>query len=138
MIRFQKIKDCILMLVCSWTIAAVPASAQHAVAVPANSQQEVRVETEVITVTRTEASPSQIQRKPGRFFLLLKTQDAGLNLSLVPVSGAPDASKLAGAVDVPTLQKRKKSAGLVDLPPGTYQLQIQPGGKTICTITIAE
>jgi hypothetical protein len=40
-------------------------------------------------------------------------------------------------LDLPGLQIRKRSAGLVDLP-GTDPLQVLPIGKTICTIGIAE
>lgn len=105
-----------------------------------SNQARVHIETETVTVTRTTASPATITRKPGPFFLHLKTEvrDPGLNLSLVSVSVMSDTSKLANALDLPRLRRKTRSAGLVDLPPGTYHLQVLPEGKTICTITIAD
>lgn len=116
---------------------AAPALAQEAITPHA---EIVRIETETVTVTRAAAFPSQIARKPGPFFLELKTQvpDPGLNLVWVAVVPVADPSKLAKVLDVPALQKKKRSVGLVDLPPGVYQLQVQPNGKTICTISIGE
>jgi hypothetical protein len=116
--------------------AQSPTPAPPVVANPAPAKQ--RIETEVIAVTRAGAYPSKIVRKPGVFFLQLVTQipDSQLNLTLAPVVAVPDASKLQGIVDAASLQRRKISAGLVNLPSGEYQLQSLPGGKTICTITI--
>jgi hypothetical protein len=115
----------------------VSALAQEPVRKPATT---TRIQTETVTVTRAAAFPSQITRKPGPFFLELRTPapDSELNLVLVPAVQLLDLSKLRSVLDLPALRRRRRSAGLVDLPPGVYYLRLQASSKTICTIRIGE
>jgi hypothetical protein len=108
-------------------LGAVPAAA------PADKSEKKRIETETVTITRGGAVPSEITRKAEPFFLriIMPLPDLQLSVNLVSPGALPDPSKLRGAVDLLSLQKKRRSAGVIDLPPGEYHLQSTATGQTL-------
>ena len=96
-----------------------------------------RIETEIIALTPAGAVPATIVRKAEPFFLLLLTQakQTPFDVSLVPVAALPDPLKLQGIINQHSLEKKRRSAGLIDLPPGEYHLQTSDS-QILCTITL--
>ncbi len=128
-----------LVLVLS-TVGAVFAqsngTSRSAAATAAAAKQHI--ETEIVTLQGGRAFPSQITRKPGIFFLEIigRTADPALNIALLPTSPGLDKVSVANAVDLKSLQVKRRSAGAVDLLPGEYQLQSTATGQVLCTITV--
>jgi hypothetical protein len=109
-----------------------------AVAAPSRANT-TKVETEVIEINDFAAFPSEITRKPGKFFLLLVNKIRNKQTAFVfDALGAPAAvtSGLAKAVNLTTFQQLKHTAGLLDLPPGEYHLNVQGTGTTLLKIII--
>ena len=98
-----------------------------------------RVETEVVVVTTSAALPDQIKRKPGKFFLVLKSKPGSAMPAVVfdsPGFAATQVSTLTQGFNVALLQKLNHGAMLLDLPTGELDLKSQATGKVLLKIII--
>jgi hypothetical protein len=104
--------------------------------IPANA---TRIETEVVVVTNSAAVPNQIKRKPGKFFLLLKSK-SGSALPAVffdsPGFAATQVSSLTQDFNSALFQRLNHGAMLLDLPTGEIDLKSRATGKVLLKITI--
>ena len=102
---------------------------------PAVTITSQRIETEIITVTPSGASPAQITRHAGVFFLAIanRTRDPNADITLVSVTLG---SAVTGITDSAAFKRRGVSAGLADLAVGQYQLVYVPTNRVLCQITI--
>jgi hypothetical protein len=113
-----------------------PASSVVPVSIPAKA---TRIETEIVTLSNQSAYPSEIHRHPGKFFLLILTQghsDPGALLFDSPGLSAAQLPQLASAVDFSVFQQHRRTAGLLNLPAGEFDLKSQTTGKVLLKITI--
>jgi hypothetical protein len=109
-----------------------------AVAAPSRANT-TKVEAEVVEITDQRAFPPEIKRNAGKFFLLLVNKTRNKPTALVfdaPSAPAAVTSGLAQAVNLATFQQLKHTAGLLDLPPGEYHLNVQATGTTLLKIII--
>jgi hypothetical protein len=99
--------------------------------------KEQHIETEIVTIARGVASPSEINRSPGAF--LLKIEDRTANPAWA-VSGLElrDATGnvVGGIIDSVGFQRHRSSSILVHLPPGDYQVRVEQSARALCEIHI--
>ena len=132
-----------LALLAIGIVLSPPAPAQDIplVNVPLDQQKSKEpVEVEVVEIHRLMAIPDHIERSPGKFILLVanQTPDPAASFVLEPAGEATDAKQgvqpllRLGGVHA----RRHRTAGLLDLSPGSFELKSAETGKVFCTITI--
>jgi hypothetical protein len=108
--------------------------------VPLDQKSKEPVEVEVVEIHRLMAIPDHIERSPGKFILMVvnRTPDPSASFVLEPAGEATDAKQSAK----PLLRlggahaRKHRTAGLLDLSPGTFELKSADTDKVFCTITI--
>lgn len=98
-----------------------------------------RVETEVVVLSNSAAVPNQIKRKPGKFFLVLKSRTSSALPTLVfdsPTLAAAQVSSLTQGFNAALFQRLNHGAVLFDLPTGELDLKSQATGKVFLKIII--
>jgi hypothetical protein len=117
--------------------AKTPGEHPAAVTVPTPAKQ--RIETEIVTLERGGATPSQISRPAGQFYLEVENRIAN-PASPVVASGLELVDGVGLVVpkvlDLISLQRRRISISLVDLPAGDYQLRTLLSARVLCRIHI--
>jgi hypothetical protein len=108
--------------------------------VPLDQKTKEPVEVEVVEIHRLMAIPDHIERSPGKFILMVvnRTPDPSAYFVLEPAGEATDAKqdvkpllRLGGAH-----ARKSKTAGLIDMSIGTFELKSADTGKVFCTIAI--
>lgn len=124
-------------------VVCLPRTSAQSGAGPGGTRSEIakatRVETEVVTISRSAAVPSEIRRRPGKFFLILNsTSVAGPPTLAVdsPTIPAAQVNTVGRGLNLLLLQRLKKAAVLVDLPTGELHLKSQATGRVLLKITI--
>jgi len=110
-----------------------------AAVVAAPTPAKERIETEIVTLERGGATPARISRQAGPFYLRIENRipnpanpvTAG-GLELVNESGIA----VPKTANWNALRQRRIAAGLVDLPPGDYQLRVSGSARVLCEIHI--
>jgi hypothetical protein len=99
-----------------------------------------RLEAESIEITPGGAIPAAIHRPAGKFIVLLtnntQENDAVFVVdAAVEAEGAAEAEPLLRLADAPTRPKHRM-AGLIELPPGEFDLKSAKTSKVLCRFTI--
>jgi hypothetical protein len=104
--------------------------------VPAPTPPKLHLETEIITIAGGEATPSEINRPSGKFFLAVNSRTANPAAASVLQLLDGAGTVAANALDLDSLQRKRISIILMDLPPGDYQLRASRGMRVLCQIHI--
>jgi hypothetical protein len=108
--------------------------------VPLDQKSKEPVEVEVVEIHRLMAIPDRIERSPGKFILLVvnRTPDPAASFVLEPAGAGIDAKQ--GAKPLLRLggvhARKHRTAGLLDMPSGNFELKSADTGKVFCTIAI--
>lgn len=102
-----------------------------------------RLEAESIEITPGGAIPAAIHRPGGKFIVLLTNSTPETDAVFVVgaakagegAEGAERAEPLLRLADAPTRPKHRM-AGLIELPPGEFDLKSAKTGKVLCRFTI--
>lgn len=124
-----------------WSLAGFGQStpAGGPVTVTAAAASATRIETEVVVMTDSSAAPDVIKRKPGKFFLALKSKTGSALPSVVfdsPNFAPSQLSAFTQDFNAALFQRLHHGALLLDLPPGELDLKSQATGKVLLKITI--
>ncbi len=132
-----------LLWLCCSAVFLRPLSGQDAIPLVTGplsaADKSAKLPVEIIAVTRFGALPNSINRAPGKFILLvlnktLYSQDA---YSLEPVAVGNASAPATAAVRLGgALAQNRKSAALLNLPVGQYELKSAATGTVLCQITI--
>lgn len=139
---FLPVRPLALALLAIWIVLSPRALAQDVplVNVPLDQKSKEAVEVEVVEIHRLMAIPDHIERSPGKFILMVvnRTPDPSAYFVLEPAGEATDAKQgvkpllRLGGADA----RKSKTAGLIDMSIGTFELKSADTGKVFCTIAI--
>lgn len=119
--------------------SSAQSSSPVAAGVAAPNPAKERIETEIVTLERGGATPARISRPAGPFYLRIENRIA--NPANPVMAGGLELVNESG-IAVPkianwnSLRQRRIAAGLVDLPPGDYQLRASGSARVLCEIHI--